>query len=350
MITLRIALLACWLVAAPAIAGAATRAAPAPSCDRECLRGLITTYLHALLRHDTAALPLSDKLRITEDSVEKTLDKVGLVRSVTRLRGYRQDFLDERAGVAGAHVMVEESGAPVLLVVRLKVVGEKITEIETVATRSRADGSIFNIAGLDVPSEAMGKVPRLEQLPSREEAIRIALLYPAGLDAGSFVKANTPFTADAFRLENGNVMAGPGCTFNADCGNIKTQPVTNPLRGKIDIRVIAFDERLGIVWLRMEWGTRANMKLAVWEAFKIYDGSIHVVEAFMKVIPPELGSGWSALTTSAHRRSLARRTPLGTACQRSVAQSGPWPARCRELRSATAAALAAAVAVLPAGR
>ena len=88
-------------------------------------------------------------------------------------------------------------------------------------------------------------------------------------------------------------MAGSGCTFNADCGNIKTQPVSNPLRGKIDTRVVAVDERLGIVWLRMEWGTRNNLKLAVWEAFKIYDGSIHAVEAFMKVIPPELGSGWT---------------------------------------------------------
>jgi hypothetical protein len=289
---LRTALLACWLIAAPSYA--ATRSPPAPSCDRECLRGMVSTYLHALLKHDTARLPLSDKLRITEDSVEKTLDKVGLVRSVTRLRGYRQDILDERAGVAGAHVMVEESGAPALLVVRLKVVGDRITEIETVATRSRTEGQIFNIDGLDQPSEGMGKVPRLDQLPSRDEAIRMALLYPAGLEAGSFVKADTPFTADAFRLENGNLMAGPGCTFTGDCQNIKTQALTNTNRGKVDIRVVAVDERLGIVWLRMEWGTRGNMKLAVWEAFKIYDGGIHVVEAFMKTIPPGLGSGWSA--------------------------------------------------------
>ena len=132
----------------------------------------------------------------------------------------------------------------------------------------------------------------MDQLPTREEAIRIALLYPAGLDAGSFVKSGMPFTEEAFRLENGTVMAGPGCTRVADCVNIKTQSVVNPLRGKIDIRVVAVDERLGIVWLRLEWGTRDNMKLAVWEAFKIHDGSVHAVEAFMKVIPQELGSGW----------------------------------------------------------
>ena len=254
---------------------------------------MVSTVLFAFLKHDTSGLPVADTLRVTEDSVEKPLDKVGLTRSLTRLRGYRQDIIDERAGIAGAHVMIEESGAPTLLVLRLKIVGDKITELETVATHSKAEGQIFNIDGLDHPSEGMGKVLRLDQLPTREEAIRIALLYPAGLEASSFVKADTPFAADAFRLENGNLMAGPGCTFADGCQNIKTQPLNNPNRGKVDVRVVGVDERLGIAWLRMEWGTRGNQKLAVWEAFKIYDGQIHVVEAFMKTIPPGLGSGWS---------------------------------------------------------
>jgi hypothetical protein len=283
-----------WLLlcAAPALAPAAGPAASG-GCDRECLRGMVTTYLHALLKHDTADLPVSGKLRVTEDSIEKELGKLDLLRSVTRLRGYRQDFIDERAGIAGAHVVIEESGAPALLVVRLKVEGQEITEIETVATRSRAEGSIFNVDGLDTPSEAMNKVPRPQQLLPREEAIRIALLYPAGLEAGSFVAVDMPFTPEAFRIENGTFMAGPKCTRTPDCVDIKTQNVRNPLRGKIDRRVVAVDERMGIVWLRLEWGTRNDMKLAVWEAFKIHDGGVHAVEAFMKVIAPDLGSGWA---------------------------------------------------------
>lgn len=274
------------------------RDAPASqACDRECLRSMVTSYLHALLSRDAGRLPLSDALRVTEDSVAKPLAQVGLLRSVTRLRGYRQDFIDERTGVAGAHVLVEENGAPVLLVVRLKVAAGRITEIETVATRSRTEGAIFNIDGVERPNATMATVPRPEQLMTREEAVRIALLYPAGLAAGSFVKVGAPFTAEAYRLENGNVMAGPDCRLNEGCRDIGTQPVANPLRGHIDTRVVAVDERLGIVWLRMEWGTRGQKKLAVWEAFKILDGRIHAVEAFMKVIPPELGSGWTALPT-----------------------------------------------------
>jgi len=275
---------------------------PAAECDRECLRGAITAYLHALVRHDVSQLPLAEKARITEDSVEKTLDKVGLVRSVTKVRGYRQDFIDERQGIAGSDVVVEEGGAPVLLVVRLKIEGEKITELETVATRSRADGAIFRIDGLENTTAEMNYAPKKSQLGSREEMTRIALLYPAGLEAESFVKVDAPFTPEAYRLENGEVMAGPDCKRNEGCRNIKTQPLGGGSRGKVETRVAAVDERMGIVWLRMAWGGDRPPRdggqptqLAVWESFKIYDGKIHAVEAFMKNIPVGLGSGWPQL-------------------------------------------------------
>ena len=120
--------------------GTPAKAQPATTCDRECLRGAVTQLLDALLKHDVRGLAVADTLRVTEDAVEKPLAKVGLVGTVTRLRGFRQDIIDERAGVAGAHVVVEETGAPVLLVVRLKVVADKLTEIELVAARSRAEG------------------------------------------------------------------------------------------------------------------------------------------------------------------------------------------------------------------
>lgn len=277
--------------------------APAAECDRECLRGAMTLYLDALARHDVGRLPLADKVRVTEDSIEKPLDKVGIVRSITKFRGYRQDFLDEREGIAGADVVAEENGAPLLLVVRLKVDAGKISEIETVATRSRVDGSIFNIDGLQNTTAAMNYAPKKSQLNSRQEMIRIALLYPAGLEAESMVKVDAPFTPEAFRLENGEFMAGPDCKRNEGCRNIKTQPLTNGNRGKFERRVAAVDERMGIVWLRLAWGgdrpPREGMsqksQLVVWESFKIYDGQIHAVEAFMKNVPVGVGSGWPQL-------------------------------------------------------
>jgi hypothetical protein len=268
---------------------------PTATCDRECLRGMVTELLYAMLRHDVSRLPVAETLRVTEDAVEKPLAKVGLVSTVTRLRGFRQDIIDERAGVAGADVVVEETGAPVLLVVRLKVVADKITEIELVATRSRAEGLIFNIDGLSAPSEVMNYAPRLEQLPTRDEAIKAALHYPEGLNAAkTFAAVNAPFASDAYRYENGQVMAGPDCKFAPGCQNISTQSLAIFERlGDAQTRVIAVDERMGIVWLRMAWGVRqeGGDQLTVWETFKVYDGQIHAVEAFMRILPIEKRNG-----------------------------------------------------------
>ena len=285
------------LVALAGMAATADRSASAAStaCDRECLRGTMTTFLYALLKHDASKVPVAEAVRVTEDGIEKPLAKVGLLNTVTRLRGYRQDILDERAGMAGADVVVEEVGAPVMLVVRLKVVDGKITEIETVATRSRSDGLIFNIDGLSAPSEGMNYAPRPEQLASREDAIKAAMHYPTGLNAAkTFAAVNAPFAPDAYRYENGQVMAGPDCKFAPGCQNISTQSLAIFERlGDVATRVIGVDERLGIVWLRMAWGVRqeGGEQLTVWESFKVYDGQIHAVEAFMKIMPVELRSG-----------------------------------------------------------
>ena len=111
------------------------------ACDRECLRGKITEVLYALAENDIGELPVASTLRVTEDGVEKPLGEVGLLRSVTELRGYRQDIIDEGAGEAVAGVMVEESGAPAVLVVRAKVDEDRnLSELEFVTTRSRENG------------------------------------------------------------------------------------------------------------------------------------------------------------------------------------------------------------------
>lgn len=282
-------------VALAALSGRVASAADSTACDRECLRSTMNTFLHALLRHDASRLPVADAVRVTEDGIEKPLARLGLLNTVTRLRGYRQDILDERAGMAGTHVVVEEVGAPVLLVVRLQIVEGRITEIETVATRSRSEGLIFNIDGLSAPSEEMNYAPPSDRLPAREDAIAAAMHYPTGLNAAkTFAAVDAPFAPDAYRYENGQMMAGPDCTFAPGCQNIATQSLAIFERlGDVATRVIGVDERLGIVWLRMAWGVReeGGDQLTVWEAFKVYDGQIHAVEAFMRILPVELRSG-----------------------------------------------------------
>jgi hypothetical protein len=280
------------LMLALVLIGASTGRAAAVDCDHECLRGFITQYLDALVAHNPGALPLDTKARFTEDSVEMHLGD-GLWKDASRIRAFRQDVLDVRQGVAASQVVVEEAGSPALLVLRLKVANKKIIEIETMVTRTQKEGALFKTDALQAADENMAAVPEKSQLPSREDAIRIAKFYPAGLKIGSFVTVDAPFATDAYRIENGVITAGPGCS-RAGCENIKTQKIMeHPF---ITTRVIAVDEELGIALLRMNFGQTNSYgqgnALIVWEEFKVYGGQIHAVEAFMKIMPASMGSGW----------------------------------------------------------
>lgn len=267
--------------------------APA-TCDRFCLFAASTEYFDALAAHRPNVVRLAPNARFTEDTVEMKLADSPLWKNATGLRPYRLEILDTRQGVAAAFAVVEESGMPVMVVVRLKVADGKISEVETQVTRNKTEGAIFDVDALQTPSKAMLLHPDASQRNTRDEAIKIAEHYPAGLKTGSFVKVDAPFADDAYRFENGRLMAGPGCTFLPGCDHIKTQRI--PTLSGLTYRVAAVDEDLGIVLLNMNFGPGSTRTpgdtLMVWEAFKVYSGQIHAVEAFMKNMPAGTRSGW----------------------------------------------------------
>ncbi len=266
--------------------------ADAADCNRECLRGFITKYLDALIAHKPSDLPLASTVKFTEDTVQMKVGE-GLWKNAARMRDYRLDVLDVRQVVAASQVVLDEGGNPVLLQLRLKVADGKITEIETMVVRKQSEGGLFDVNGIQKPRPEMVFVPERSQLMSRQDAIRVAEFYPASLKIGSFVTVDAPFAANAYRIENGRITAGPGCS-RAGCEDIKTQKIIP--HPDITHRLVAVDEELGIVLLRMNFGDTNNYgpgnALIVWEIFKVYGGQIHAVEAFMEIMPAKAGSGW----------------------------------------------------------
>ncbi len=293
---IRVILLAALMCVLSEIADPAAAATP---CDRECLRGIMTQYLDAVVAHAPDKLPVAKSVRFTENCVDTKLGD-GIWKTASALTPYRMDIMDVPQGVVGTHSVVTEGNNTVLLLVRLKVTDRKITEIETQVTRITPGGSFSSPTELKAVRPAMTMIPPKEKRNSREELTRIGLLYPEGLKLGSFVKANTPFGPDSYRIENGYVMAGKGCANRPTCENLKTQPI--PTLFEITSRVAAIDEELGIAWIRMDFGKNSmgfgpeadKQSLIVWEYFKIYDGQIHAVEAFMLAMPRGTPSGWDA--------------------------------------------------------
>ena len=279
------------LVLAPSLA-------EAQRCDRQCLADFITTYLDAMVKHHPDELHTSSRVKFTEDTVEMKLGE-GLWKTITALRPYRQDFIDVREGVAGTHTVVEENGRPVLLALRLKVFALALTEVETMVVRNRQEGVLFQPDAFTTPNAGMAYVPQKSERHDREEMIRIAALYPAGLRAGSFLKPDVPISSHAYRFENGQKMAGPGCTFRPpSCENMKNQQI--PTLAGITYRVVAVDEEMGIVWMRLDFGPgsvpggQPNTMFSTFEAFKVYGGQIHAAEAILEVAPVGTPSGWDA--------------------------------------------------------
>ena len=263
------------------------------ACDRECLTGFVTQYMNAMLEHKPESLSVAANVKFTEYCNEMKLGE-GEWNKITGLTNYRRDILDIPQGVAVSYLVVEENDSLVLFSLRLKIVDKKITEIETMAVHGQEEGMLYNTDNLKTASKMMTSVPDEAQLNSRDDMIAAALTYPEGLKIGSFVKADSPMAPEAYRYENGQLMAGPGCDFFEGCDNMKTQMI--PTLSGITHRVIAVDEELGVVVVRMNFGPgslfQGKGELDVWHSFKIYGGQIQAAEAYCKQVPAGTKSGW----------------------------------------------------------
>jgi len=279
-------------VGALAVSGCATTPASMADCDRDCLAGLVTAYVDALLAHDPSSLPVTDDVRFTEDSQDLELGQ-GLWRTVTGDGGFRQDYLDTGAQIAASHVVLREGETnQALLSLVLHVEDGEIAGIETlvqhITPESRFQPTMLGqpLAGLNDPIPAGGA-------ESRENMIRTALTYTEGLRIGSFTVAPTPFAEEAYRVENGSFMAGAGCP-REECPDIQTQRIIE--HPDITASVAAVDEANGTVLLWMNFGDTGSYgegnALVTFEAFKVWGDEIHAVNAFFRTMPVETMRNW----------------------------------------------------------
>ena len=263
------------------------------ACGRDCLKGFVTRYIEALLTQKPDILPVSPDVKFTEDCKEIKLGE-GLWKSKITLTDYRRDILDVKKGTAVSFLVIKEKETPVLFVVRLKIDGKKIKEIESTVVRGKEEGMLFNPDNLKTVSKTMTYIPPQAQMSSREEAIKIASTYPEGLKVGSFEKVDSPMAPNAYRFENGNLMAGAGCTFFPGCDHMKSQRI--PTLSGIKYKVMAYDEELGVVAIRMNFGPgslfEGNGELDVWHSFKIYNNQIQAAEAYCEKVPAGTEFGW----------------------------------------------------------
>ncbi|MGB9067713.1 MAG: hypothetical protein WCC21_04010 [Candidatus Acidiferrales bacterium] len=282
------------------------------NCDRVCLNSMMDQYLAAMVAHDPSKLPLAKNLKFTEDGVRLELGD-GLWATASSIGNYKLYFDEPETGAAGVYTVVQENGAGVFLYVRLKVVGRKITEIETLVARKQTT-SILNTDNLtQVRPIFLETIPLVDQ-PSRAEMVSMVGKYFDGIEQGN--GDIVPFDKDCVRIENG-IQTCPGSPTSPlgalSCGAQLSTKIFTYIQSVSPRRFPVVDRERGLVLAAVRFNHPATQqtvdvagrgkmtmgKYSQWpnstqiaELFKIQDRKIKEITAVIVAQPYKMPTGW----------------------------------------------------------
>jgi hypothetical protein len=272
--------------------------------DRGYMEWMADRYIEALVAHQPGLLPLSDKVKFTENG---QVIKVGEALWGTASGGalYKLYACDPQTGQVALYAKMEENGRPILIALRLKIKNKLITEIETIVARSHSQP--WKIETQKPRATFLETVPPSERLP-RQELIRISDLYFEGLvrDDGNIV----PFDDKCNRIENSmqttnNPALHPAGSSNPPVLNARDQfnSKTFSYITSIPIRQynVVDEERQITVGtfvfnhtgtIKSAAGVGSPFSALISELFRIKDKKIRDIEAIMMSLPYGAKSGW----------------------------------------------------------
>jgi hypothetical protein len=336
------------LTALPALAFAAQNPAAKPGpCDRACLEGFVDKYMDAMEKNEVSDALFSRYVKFTENGVQLPLGGEGLWYGMNGKGNYRFYVPDVETGQVAFIGTVKEQGRAagsstlVGLVLRLKIVNNKITEVEQLAVRpdntaqvtgggggagagnaprpagaapapagapagaapaapAATGGSRFPPAAEAI--DRMGKphavyfevIPEARR-PTREELIKTANYYFTGLQRNDG-KGYYPFTEDCLRFENGMITTQQqnGVPVPGACKRQFETGLRNIVSRVRDRRFVAVDRERGIVFAFAFFDHHnINWTWQLGELFKIENGEIRRIEALFHRAPFGINSGWS---------------------------------------------------------
>jgi len=171
---------------------------------------LIDTYFKALAAHDPTMLPQAATLKFTENAKEGKLGE-GLVWKTAGTVKLTRSLVDtERCGTV-TEAVFPNSNVDTIFGLRLKVVDQKLTEIETIVVDP--DNGFFPtpMGILNSKSEVWEDVLPPEQRGTRDQLEAGAKAY---FDSFGDSSVKPPYAMPCDRLENGLK------TTQGDCGNL----------------------------------------------------------------------------------------------------------------------------------
>lgn len=276
--------------------------------NSEDLIAVMNRYLGQLVKNDPAGLPVAKDVKITENGYPIRLGN-GLFQTAEKIT-YKQYMTDPSAGQVMVFGVAKESVLLANFMVRLKVVKDKITEIETIVAR-KDEASFASPEDLKEPRPVYARVVPESERSSREKLIKIANSYFEGIEKNT--GEAVPFDKDCNRYENGTRTTNNPGTIATGCKEQFDNKVYSYITKARDRRFLMADEEKGLVFGIVTFdmpGKRENFKyfptpfdklptrfykprsLLLAEMFKVIDGKILSIEAVMVNVPFGATSGW----------------------------------------------------------
>jgi hypothetical protein len=291
------------------------------SCDYTCLTGVVDQYLKALGAHDPSLISVTDHVKFTENTIPLKLGDA-LWGTMSGLGTYKLYFADPVGGAAGIEASIRENGTPAILLLRVKVVSHKISEIETIVHRNADDATALEKFGQ--PNQVWTQPLETAERVPRQEMIKIANSYFDGIlhAAGDSV----PFDPRCNRILDGtqdtNNPTAKGWfdkdSFRPDAMGIRENMNTHiwSYIHSIDPRhIVVIDEKIGIVVGTFMFNHPGNVKSAnvpgvgqvpmppvtqrpssvlMAEFFKLEGGKIRQIEGISIALPFGAKTGWES--------------------------------------------------------
>jgi hypothetical protein len=286
------------LAASVLLTGAATAQS---SCNRNCLTSFVDRYFEALTANVPAAVPLAPNARITNNGKPMRLNDAfwdGAEETV-----YRWDIVDERLGDTGTEaVVLNADGSKTIMMVRLKVADDSITELETIATNEGDADRLWGPDNLTEVSPALQLTIREADRDSYYGLIAAAESYWRAFQTnGTEDYHPASLLPDSKRFENG--MQTTGLVRNGayvstaqgfDAGRFigrnlwdRRYPVVDRERG-IVLSIVRFGLKEG---MQSQSAATTNDRLVA-EFFAVKSGLIQEIHAVLFNLPDAEPTGW----------------------------------------------------------
>lgn len=166
------------------------------ACDRACLIKTADDYLAALVAHDASRVKLAANLKFVENT-ERLKAGEGLWKTASAVpTAFALHVPDPVSGQIGFIGMMEESGKPIELGLRLKIENGAITEAEHLVVRSFNGSSLDN---LKTPRPGLlTEIPPAQRAP-REVLLAIGMTYYDSISRRAATRRRSPTIASGAR-------------------------------------------------------------------------------------------------------------------------------------------------------